>query len=170
METPQLKSHLHVAVQQVTNNTTAWIGHRLTDNADVVAGQTFVCPSEGDLGAIEIFSSLVMQAGHVNMTLHAFETDTKVWGPALSTASVAVEKIDNNKWIAFPVSGLHLHKGSTYGFRLQSNDLYLGIGEAAGSHAHPPFTGGQEWIANTANTKGKYFSYLSLAFKVDLRA
>jgi len=170
METPQSKSHLHVAVQQVTNNTTAWVGHRISDNADVVAGQTFVCPSEGDLGTIEIFSSLVMKAGHVNMTLHAFEAATKIWGPALTTSSVVVEKIDNNKWIAFPLNGLHLQKGNTYGFRLQSNDLYLGIGEAAGSHAHPPFTGGQEWIANAANTKGKYFSYLSLAFKVDLRA
>jgi membrane-bound lytic murein transglycosylase len=53
---------------------------------------------------------------------------------------------------------------------LQSNDLYLGIGEAAGSHSHPPYTDGQEWVLNTENKNGKYFSYLSLAFKVDLRA
>ena len=170
METPQFKSPLHVAVQQVTNNTTAWIGHRLSDDAEIIAGQTFTCPSEGDLGAIEIFSSLVMKAGHVNMTLHSFETSTKVWGPALSTSSVAINKVDNNKWISFPLNGLHLHKGSTYGFRLQSNDLYIGIGEAAGSHAHPPYLNGQEWIVNNENKNGRYFSYLSLAFKVDLRA
>ncbi len=60
METPQKKSPLHIAVQQVTNNTTAWIGHRKSDNKDIVAGQTFTCPSEGELGAIEIFSSLVL--------------------------------------------------------------------------------------------------------------
>ena len=63
-----------------------------------------------------------------------------------------------------------MQKGNTYGFRLQSNDLYLGIGEAAGSHDHPPFSGGQEWVVNNENQNGKYFSYLSLAFKVDLRA
>jgi hypothetical protein len=170
METYQSKVPLHVAVQQVTNNTTAWIGHRFTDDADIIAGQTFTCPDEGDLGAIEIFSSLVMIPGHVNMTLHSFENDTKVWGPTLTSSSVVLDKVDNNKWISFPLNGLHLQKGNTYGFRLQSNDLYLGIGEAAGSHEHPPFTGGQEWVVNTENKNGKYFSYLSLTFKVDLRA
>jgi len=170
METYQPKSPLHVAIQQVTNNTTAWIGHRFSDDTDIIAGQTFTCPNEGDLNAIEIFSSLVLIPGQVNMTLHSFESDTKEWGPTLSSSTVVIDKVDNNKWITFPLNGLHLHQGNTYGFRLQSSDLYLGIGEAAGSHEHPPFIGGQEWIVNTKDQNGKYFTYLSLAFKVDLRA
>ncbi len=170
METPQTKSPLHIVVQQVTNNTTAWIGHRKADNKDIVAGQTFTCPSEGDLDAIEIFSTLVMSPGNVKMTMHAFDADTKIWGPVLSTSSVDFNRQDAEKWISFPQTGLHLQKGNTYGFRLQSNDSCVGIGEAAGSHLQPPFIGGQEWIANAENQPGKYFSYLSLAFKVGLRA
>lgn len=170
METPQKKSPLHIAVQQVTNNTTAWIGHRKSDNKDIVAGQTFTCPSEGDLGAIEIFSSLVLNPGHLKMTMHTFDAATKIWGPVLSTSAIDIQKKDSEKWISFPQAGLHLTKGNTYGFRLQSNDSCVGIGEAAGSHLQPQFTGGQEWIGHAENQPGKYYSYLSLAFKVELRA
>jgi len=34
---PQLK----VVVQQVANNTTAWMGHRMLPSEDIIAGQTF---------------------------------------------------------------------------------------------------------------------------------
>ena len=170
METPQSKLPLHVVVQQLTNNTTAWIGHQKSDNKDIVAGQTFTCPSEGDLDTIQIFSTLVLNPGNVKMTMHTFDAKTKIWGPVLSTSSIHFNKIDAEKWISFPQKGLHLQKGNTYGFRLQSSDSCIGIGEAAGSHKQPQFTGGQEWIANAENQPGKYYSYLSLAFKVGLRA
>ena len=170
METQKSRSPLQVVVQQITNNTTAWIGHQRINNKDIVAGQTFTCPSEGDLDAIEIFSALVLNPGNVKMTIHSFDNATKVWGPALSTSSIAINKVDNEKWISFPQTGLHLQKGNTYGFRLQSNDSCIGIGEAAGSRLQPPFIGGQEWTSNSEGQPGKYYSYLSLAFKVGLRA
>ena len=170
MQATKSGSPLHVVVQQVTNNTTAWIGHRPADNKETIAGQTFTCPSEGDLDAIEIFSTLVLKPGNVQMTVHSFESGTKKWGPVIGRSSIVVNKVDSQKWISFPQEGLHLQKGNTYGFRLQSNDLYLGIGEAAGSHAHPPFAGGQEWTSGSENLTGNYYTYLSLAFKVELRA
>lgn len=170
MQTLHGNSPLKVVVQQVNNNTTAWMGNRSVDNERIIAGQTFTCPSDGDLDAIEIFSSLVVKAGHANMTLHAFDPSTKEWGPVLHSSSVVINKQDTEKWISFPQTGLHLHKGDTYGFQLQSDDMYLGLGEAAGSHSQPPFIGGQEWTSLNGKVPGKYYSYLSLAFKVGLRA
>ena len=169
MKTEQKNFPLKVVVEQVTNNTTAWMGHRVANEA-IVAGQTFTCPAEGDLGAIEIFSTLVIKPGHADMTVHPFDPATKKWGPALHTSSVDIHKSDSGKWITFPQSGLHMQKGSSYGFRLQSSDMYLGIGEAAGVSLQPQFTGGQEWTSPSSDQPGKYFSYLSLAFKVGIRA
>jgi hypothetical protein len=169
MKTEQKNPNLKVVVEQVTNNTTAWMGHRLA-NEDIVAGQTFTCPAEGDLGVIEIFSTLVLKPGHAQMTVHPFDPATKKWGPALLSSTVDIDKNDSGKWIAFPQNGLHLQKGGTYGFRLQSKDVYIGIGEAAGVRLQPQFTGGQEWTSASGDQPGKYFSYLSLAFKVGIRA
>ncbi len=170
MKSSQENSPLQVVLQQVNNNTTAWMGHRPADDGEIVAGQTFTCPSEGDLDAIEIFSTLVMKPGHANMTIHSFDPSNKKWGPVLHSSSVMINKNDSEKWISFPHKGLHLHKGDTYGFQLQSNDMYIGIGEAAGSHSQPPFIGGQEWTSPSGNQPGKYYSYLSLAFKIGVRA
>jgi len=170
MKTEQSNPQLKVVVEQVANNTTAWMGHRLLPSEDIVAGQTFTCPAEGDLAAIEIFSTLVIRPGHAQMTVHSFDPNTKKWGPALLSSSVDIKKNDSGKWISFPQNGLHLQKGNSYGFRLQSNDMLIGIGEAAGVSAQPQFTGGQEWISASAEQQGKYFSYLSLAFKVGMRA
>ncbi len=169
MKTNQEKSALKVVLQQTLNNTTAWMGHGLT-NEDVIAGQTFTCPYEGELGGIEIFSSLVIKPGHAQMSVHPFDPSSKKWGEALLSTSVKIDKTDNGKWILFPQDGLKLQKDFTYGFRLKSDDMYIGIGEAAGSHSQPPFTGGQEWISPSDNHPGKYFKYLSLAFKVEMRA
>jgi len=55
MKTEQSNPQLKVVVEQVANNTTAWMGHRLIPSEDIIAGQTFTCPAEGDLAAIEIF-------------------------------------------------------------------------------------------------------------------
>jgi hypothetical protein len=169
MKTLHEKAALKVVLQQTTNNTTAWMGHGLIDE-DIVAGQTFTCPDEGELGGIEIFSSLVIKPGHAHMTIHSFDPASKKWGDALLTTSVKINKGDSEKWILFPHNGIKLEKGNTYGFQLKSDDMYIGIGEAAGSHSHPPFTGGQEWISTSDNNPGKYFNYFSLAFKVDMRA
>jgi hypothetical protein len=164
------KKFLTPVVQQVTNNTTSWIGHRSRDNENVVTGQTFIAPSGGDLEAIEVFSSIVTKPGKVIMTLHSFDPQHKSWGPALSTSSVDINNTETGKWLAFNMPGTHLDKGQAYGFRLESHDTFIGVGEAAGSHTTPPFAAGQEWQFTKSQSKGKCFSYFSLAFKVDMRA
>jgi hypothetical protein len=56
-----------------------------------------------------------------------------------------------------------------YGFRLQSPDAMIGIGEAA-SHAKQPFMFGHEWNADSIHERGRFFTYFSLAFKVEMCA
>ena len=166
METNQLKA----VVQQVTNNTTSWIGHRHGETKERITGQTFTCPTEGELECIEVLSTHVTNDGPVQLTLHAFDTDRKTWGPALKTSTVEFRQKDTGRWIAFPLDGVHLEKGRTYGFRLQSNAGLVGVGEAAGSNERLPLMGGQEWITTPEDQSGNFYSYLSLAFKVELRA
>jgi hypothetical protein len=76
---------------------------------------------------------------------------------------------DVSKWVRFELEPVALQKDSTYGFRLQTNDAYIGIGEAA-SKAHTPFLFGCAWNSNTQHEKGRFFQYFSLAFKVELCA
>ena len=162
---------LHIAaVQQITNNTTSWIGHRTRENENVVSGQTFIAVAEGDLDAIEIFSSIVTKPGKVTMTFYNFDQQKKSWGPILGSTSVDFNHNETGKWIAFNFAGLHLDKGKSYGFRLESPDTYVGLGEAAGTYKMPPFVSGQEWKFSNNDTLGHSFSYFSLAFKVALRA
>jgi hypothetical protein len=164
-------SHLTKAVvQQVTNNTTSWIGHQTADNNDIVGGQTFISPSELDLEAIEVLTSVVTLPGHVLLTLHSFDSQLETWGPVLGSSSVNFTKTDTGKWKSFNISGLHLSKGKSYGFRLESHDTYIGVAEAAGSRQNPLFNSGQEWKFTNADQKGHAYSYFSLAFKVDARA
>lgn len=155
-------------VEQVTNNATSWVGHR--DNKEVVSGQTFITPSTGMLESIEVFSTMVTQPGKVVMTLHSFDPDQNKWGSVLGSASIELKYNDTDKWVSFNIPGLHLEKGKSYGFKLESPDSFIGVGEAAGSSKQPPFTAGQEWRFTTNNQIGDSFSYFSLAFKVGLRA
>ncbi len=168
MKTGNKNSH-HFAVQQVANNATSWIGHR-RDNKDLISGQTFVAPKEGDLTAIEVFSAIITKPGKVIMTLHNFDTALKCWGPALNSASRELDNSETGKWLAFDMLGMHLDKGKAYGFRLESPDTLIGVGEAAGNLSKPPFSYGQEWQFTEEQTEGQSFSYFSLAFKVDMRA
>jgi len=157
----------HAVVEQVTNNTTSWVGHRTRDNEDLASGQTFIATSEGDLETIAIFSSIVTKPGKMIMTLHNFDSQQKSWGPVLGSASIDVNNSENGKWLAFKIPGMHLNKGKAYGFRLESPDTYVGVGEAAGSSQKPPFSSGQEWQFTKNQKTVRSFSYFSLAFKVD---
>ena len=170
METNHSKSHLRAVVQQVTNNATSWIGHWKGETKNRVSGQTFLCPSEGELDYIEIFSAHVTTSGPVNLTIHAFDAENRTWGPVLGASQVQFNNLDTGKWISFPLKGLRLQKGMTYGFRLKSETGLIGVGEAAGSVGHLPYNGGQEWAAASEDLPGSYYTYLSLAFKVALRA
>ena len=170
METYHSNAPLKPIVQQSTHNTTSWIGHRSSETNEHISGQTFTCPAAGKLDCIEIFSVYVNKKIPVALTLYPFDTERKIWGTALATSTVEFSKTDNETWIAFPLKGLQLNKDMVYGFKLKTDDGLLGVGEAAGCLNQLPYAGGQEWAANTKDQKGKYFSYLSLAFKVDLRA
>jgi hypothetical protein len=157
-------------VEQRTYNATSWIGTYPGFSNNIAKGQTFISPSEADVEIIEVFSSMVTGAGELLLTLHNFDVENKIWGPSIGSSSINIKKSDTGKWVAFNLPRLHLAKGKTYGFKLQSTGSYIGVGEAAGSHQHPPFSSGQEWKFNGNNTHGDAFSYFSLAFKVGLRA
>jgi len=156
-------------ITQTKNNTTLWIGHLQSDPVDHFAGQTFKCPSDGLLDNIQVFSSIVQSPGEMQLTLHEFDTKTKTWGSALADSNVVVQKGDDAKWIAFELQPVALHKDATYGFRLQSSNALIGIGEAA-TGTMQPFSFGHEWSADSKDEKGHFFTFFSLAFKVELRA
>ena len=162
--------NMRPVVEQITNNATSWVGHRPGDKKETVSGQTFIAPTSGLLGTIEVYSTMVTHPGKVVMSLHTFDPGQNTWGPVLGSTSVELIYSDTNKWISFNIPGLQLEKGRTYGFKMESPDSYFGVGEAAGSSKKPPFTTGQEWRFTANNQKGDSFSYLSLAFKVGLRA
>lgn len=169
MSTPLRTS---ASVEQLLHNTTSWLGHRKGDQKEIITGQTFIALAEGDLDAIEVFSSIVASPGEVVLTLHSFDTQTQSWGPALGTAQVDFNRSLNNTWVAFKIPGLHLSKGKAYGFRLESHNSYIGIGEAVGNVKHPPFTCGREWKFSNSQSKSDThsYAYFSLAFKVGLKA
>jgi hypothetical protein len=167
METMKKSSHPHPVLSQAQNNTTLWIGHLQTDPTDHFAGQTFTCPAEGQLDNIQLYSSAVQYGGEVILTLHEFDPRTKKWGASLGSATLEVQKGDNNQWIRFGLPPVPLHKDADYGFRVQTHKAMIGLGEAA-TGTKQPFTFGHEWSGDSKNERGFYYSYFSLAFKVEL--
>ena len=163
-------SYIRPVMQQVINNSTSWIGTGKGVHNELISGQTFIATAEGDIDSIEVFSSIVTTPGKVQMTVHNYDPHQKSWGSALGKATVEFGKENTGKWISFKIPGIHINKGDSYGFRLESPNSYIGMGEAAGTHQQPPFTNGQEWQFTKNDQKGNSFSYFSLAFKVALRA
>ena len=156
-------------ITQVENNTTLWVGHLQTDPTDHFAGQTFKCPSAGQLDNIQVYSSAVQQSGELILTLHEFETASRTWGPAVTSSTLILEKGDAEKWIRFSLQPVPLYKDATYGFRLHTPNALVAIGEAA-TGTKQPFTFGHEWNGDSKNQKGYFFTYFSLAFKVEMCA
>ena len=169
METKTHSSHPRPVITQAEKNTTLWIGHLQSDPNDHFAGQTFNCPAEGQLDNIQVYSTAVHQPGEMSLTLHEFDSDSKTWGPSIGESSLHLETGDDAKWIRFPLNPVSLRKGVTYGFRLQANNALIGIGEAASGTTNP-FTFGHEWNADSTDQRGHFYTYFSLAFKVELRA
>jgi len=169
MESKKHSSHPRPVLSQAENNTTLWIGHLQSDPTDHFAGQTFKCPAAGMLDNIQVYTSAVHHPGELIMTVHEFNADSKTWGPAIATTKLDVERTDQAKWIRFSLDPVPLYKDATYGFRLYTNNAMIGIGEAA-TGTREPFTFGHEWNGDSKNQSGCYFSYFSLAFKVELCA
>ncbi len=153
-------------LSQTDNNATLWIGHLGNDNSDHLAGQTFACPDEGLVNNIQLYSSAVTQPGEVLLTLHEFDPAAKTWGPVISQSLLHIEKNDVARWLQFQLEPVQLEKDKTYGFRLQTAEGIIGIGEAV-SHAQKPFTFGQAWSSDTNRKGERFFSYFSLAFKIE---
>lgn len=158
------------AAQQTFHNTTSWLGYRNSDKLEVATGQTFVAVKEGELENIEVFSSMVTTPGLLHMTLHQYDAVEDKWGPSLASASLPVNAGQNDRWLVFKMPGLHLSKGATYGFKLESNDTFIGIGEAVGCAGNPPYEAGIQWRFNKLEKKANLYKYFSLAFKVALSA
>jgi hypothetical protein len=156
-------------LSQTENNTTLWIGHLSHDANDRLAGQTFSCPAGGQLNNIQIYSSAVTQPGAVELTLHEFDPVTHEWGPSIGKSSLDIERNDESRWLRFELDPVSLQQNGHYAFRLQTDKGIIGIGEAA-SHARKPFGFGQEWSSDTSQLKENFYSYFSLAFKVELCA
>ena len=169
METFKNGSHPRPVLTQAENNTTLWIGHLQTDPTDHFGGQTFSCPSDGQLDNIQLYASAVQTPGKMQLTLHEFNAATKTWGASIGESMVEVNKTDDQKWIRFGLPHLNLKKNTTYGFRVHTSNAMIGLGEAAHDNQHP-FTFGHEWKADSRDQKGHYYSYFSLAFKIELRA
>jgi len=169
METNQHVSHPRPVLTQTQTNTTLWIGHLQTDPTDHFAGQTFKCPSEGLLDNIQVYSSAVQHPGEISLTLHEFDDSTKSWGPPIGNSTLGLQRGDDAKWIRFVLQPVTLRKNGTYGFRLQTSNALIGIGEAA-TGTKEPFTFGHEWSGDSKDMQGRFFTYFSLAFKVELRA
>ena len=113
-------------------------------------------------------SCVVLGLGDVELTLHEFDNDSKSWGPSIGQSSLMVNKSDNAKWIRFSLPAISLNALRTYGFRLHTSNGMIGLGEAAAG-TQEPFTG-QEWKADSRNQKGSFFTYFSLAYKIELCA
>jgi hypothetical protein len=169
METKKFGSHPRPVITQTENNTTLWVGHLQTDPNDHFAGQTFKCPSAGTLDNIQVYSALVHYPGELTMTLHEFNPGSKTWGSAISNSTQVLHRNDQAKWVRFALDPVHLNKDGFYGFRLQTKDALIGIGEAA-TGTNDPFLFGHEWSGDSKNQQGHFFSYFSLAFKVELCA
>lgn len=162
-------SYARPVLSQAQNNTTLWIGHLASDPTDHFAGQTFSCPDNGNLDNIQLFSAAVQCEGEIILTLHEFDPASKTWGKSIATSSLEVKRSDNSKWILFDLPPVELNKGTTYGFQVHANKAMVGLGEAA-TGTRQPFTYGHEWSADSSNARGHYYSYFSLAFRVELRA
>lgn len=169
METFKKSSHPHPVLSQTENNTTLWIGHLQNDPADHFGGQTFTCPSDGQLDNIQLFAAAVQKPGRMQLTIHEFDAIHKIWGPSIGESVLDIYTTDNQQWIQFNLSFLFIKKDITYGFRVHSADAMIGLGEAAHNNSNP-FTFGHEWKADSKDQQGHYLSYFSLAFKIELRA
>jgi len=168
MEAIKRVSRPYPVITQIENNTTLWIGHLQSDPTDHFAGQTFTCPASGDLSNIQVYSEVVHSPGHIRLSLHAFDEETKSWGSVLASAITEVDKNDEDTWIRFEMPPMPLHKRATYGFRLYADQAMIALGEGA-TAGEKPFKG-QEWHADSNNQTGEFYNYFSLAFKVEMCA
>lgn len=170
METNNSNLKSAALVQQVGNNTTSWFGYSQAETRNRITGQTFTSPANAELNSISIYASYIVNKGSVEMTIHEFDAAHKTWGPVIATSKKEFTKNDASKWISFLLKGIPLKKDKTYGFQLKSDEVFVGVGETVCSFGQLPCKGGLEWSSFTKDPSENFYTYLSLAFKADLRA
>ena len=155
--------------QPLQSSACSWIGHMNTGHIDHSAGQIFQCLDEARLECIDVYSTTVAHPGKVVLTLHKFDKDRKQWGPVITTAEVNVDKEDANAWVHFDIPAVPVHKDDVYGFRLQSKEALVGLSELVLTEANPEVYNA-EWHLDSKQQEDLYYNYLSLAYKVGVRA
>lgn len=169
MQQSHSSKHLRPVLEQPATSTTLWIGHLPVDARHHYAGQTFTCPAEGDLDNIQLYAASIPSAGAIHVTLHEFDARQKKWGPTIGESHKQVTRSDDHHWLRFGFPHIFMNRAASYGFRISSDDALIGLGEAAGDSKHP-FTFGQVWKADSTDKEGHYYTYFSLAFKIEMRA
>lgn len=167
MNAQQQGSHPQPLLSQAENNTTLWIGHLHNDATDHFGGQTFTSPEAGPLNNIQLYAASVQHPGEMQMSFHEFDDAKKSWGPSLAECAVHVTGDDQHNWVRFDLPGVFLQQDTTYGFRVHTSNAMIGLGESVCDSQHP-FRFGQEWSADSNDQQGQYYSYFSLAFKVEM--
>lgn len=163
------KKILPVAVQ-TGNNSTGWIGDMPGSEEHFIKGQTFKPDKDGALCYIDVFPNIIPRKAKVMMTIYDFDSDKDHWGNSMGATTMQMNSIDSGKWVSFEFAGLTLEKGKTYGFKLDVEDAYIGMGEACGSYKQPVLQTGKEWQFTRKNPDGNAFTYFSLAFRVEVAA
>ncbi len=156
-------------ISQAERNTNLWIGHLQNDPQDHLAGQTFTCPTSGLINNIQVYTAAVHSPGSLELTLHEFDSDSRKWGAVICQSAIELERNDEKRWIRFELPAVPLQGGMSYGFQLSAPNAMVALGEAA-TGTHHPFTFGHEWNGNSPQHTGVFYSYFSLAFKVEMCA
>ncbi|MBS1576144.1 MAG: hypothetical protein JST09_12650 [Bacteroidetes bacterium] len=169
METMKNAATIRSVISQTRNNTTTWIGHFRNESLDHFSGQTFKCPDHGILDNIQVYVSIIQRPGEVQLNLFEFDEGLKNWDRSVAMSAAIVSSKDEGNWIRFVLPDVLLSKDKAYGFRLHSNNAMIGIGEWARGN-NEPCSFGQEWNADSNNRDGVFFTWFSLAFKVQMVA
>ena len=151
-------------------NSISWVGHFLINGKDQykLAGQTFKSPLNGWLRRIDIYTSGIQHPGVLELTLHPFDDMRHQWQEELARSSLLVARNGNDPWITMALNQARLERDRYYGFRLQSRDALLALGERART-AGQPILEGEEWMANTENREGDFFHYFNLVFRLGIQ-
>lgn len=156
-------------VSQLENNSSQWLGRLPSSPGEIMVGQTFVTPSSGKVGSINVYSEMIQNNGHVTITVHQFDELLHQWGPVLGTAVLDVKKQSHPDWLQFEIPEVKLEKNTCYGFRLKSEDALVAVSEVAWGNNNKGLKG-EEWSAKNNEADGHYYNFFSLVFQVGLRA
>lgn len=165
-----MKDHIHnhnarPVISQLQNNSSEWFGHFYSNDDDAMLGQIFQMPETTRVNSISVYSDHVQHAGKVIFSLHQFDHEKHQWGPVLCKTELLVKKHNSAEWLEFDLPGVTLEKNKDYGFRLESSDALVSVGEVAWASRNKVMHG-EEWCAHSNERSERYYNYFSLVFSV----